>query len=259
VAWQLLELPNQVDPQAIPGLAHANLRWLEPTGANIAVDQVRNATHFANTTAQGGGAKVLVVNDAHLLNNSSANALLKTLEEPGADTYLILATGYPARLLPTVRSRCQRFTVHGTQDQVLGWLGQEHQQAAELLFEFGGAPYATAAAQQAGAQPLQPLLTNALAHAAPATLVADLLTLTAQDSDPAELGLRWLRYVVGQISGVRPFPKLANCEHRRLFEFCDELLAVQRQLLASNSVNTKLQLERLLVLWHGLAAEPGNL
>ena len=250
----LLEVTGRNKSGDVAELAHPNLRWLEPNGANIAVDQVRAATHFANTTAQGGGAKVLVINQAHLLNLSSANALLKTLEEPGANTYLILATGYPARLLPTVRSRCQRFTVQGTKAQALQWLGQDDTGVDALLFEFGGAPFATKQAQRAGTQPLQPLLEKCLREAAPATLVADLLALAPEGADPAELGLRWLRYAIGQASGQVTFPALAACPQRGLFGFCDELLAVQRQLLASNSVNTKLQFERLLVLWRNLAA-----
>ena len=62
---------------------------------------------FHLTSASGGRRKVGIIFDADRLNEESQNALLKTLEEPPPETLLILATGNPAALLPTTRSRCQ--------------------------------------------------------------------------------------------------------------------------------------------------------
>jgi len=54
-----------------------------------------------------GRWKVVVVVDADLMNSNSQNRFLKTLEEPSADSVIILVTAHPEALLPTVRSRCQ--------------------------------------------------------------------------------------------------------------------------------------------------------
>jgi DNA polymerase-3 subunit delta' len=54
-----------------------------------------------------GPWKVVIVVDAHLMNSNSQNRFLKTLEEPSADSVIILVTAHPEGLLPTVRSRCQ--------------------------------------------------------------------------------------------------------------------------------------------------------
>lgn len=54
-----------------------------------------------------GRWKVVIVVDAHLMNPNSQNRFLKTLEEPSADSVIILVTAHPEGLLPTVRSRCQ--------------------------------------------------------------------------------------------------------------------------------------------------------
>ncbi len=62
---------------------------------------------FHLTGTSGGRCKVGVIYDADRMNDESQNALLKTLEEPPPATLLILATGNPAALLPTTRSRCQ--------------------------------------------------------------------------------------------------------------------------------------------------------
>ncbi len=62
---------------------------------------------FHLTGIAGGLRKIGVIYDADRMNEESQNALLKTLEEPPPETLLILATGNPAALLPTTRSRCQ--------------------------------------------------------------------------------------------------------------------------------------------------------
>ncbi len=55
-----------------------------------------------------GHAKVFIIDEAELLDTTSQNVLLKTLEEPPLRTYIILITSSPERLLPTIHSRCQR-------------------------------------------------------------------------------------------------------------------------------------------------------
>ena len=59
-------------------------------------------------TPQMGHSKVFIIDEAELLDGSGQNALLKTLEEPPRDSYIILVTTAEERLLPTIRSRCQR-------------------------------------------------------------------------------------------------------------------------------------------------------
>ena len=77
----------------------------------IKVDQARALTEFLGKSAQMGGWRVAVIEPADTLNTASANSLLKTLEEPGARTLLLLLTDQPLALLPTLRSRCQHFVV----------------------------------------------------------------------------------------------------------------------------------------------------
>ena len=74
----------------------------------IKVEAVRQAVAFATVTRARGRGKVVVVHPADRMNAISANTLLKTLEEPVGDTRFVLACGAADRLLPTVRSRCQR-------------------------------------------------------------------------------------------------------------------------------------------------------
>jgi DNA polymerase-3 subunit delta' len=79
---------------------------IESYGKNIGVDQVRQASRFFEKTAQIGHCKSALITDAHNMTISAANALLKTLEEPNADNYILLLTSEVETLLPTIISRC---------------------------------------------------------------------------------------------------------------------------------------------------------
>ena len=70
----------------------------------------------------GRASKVFIVDEAHLLNAATQNALLKTLEEPAPGTVIILVTDAEERLLPTIRSRSQRVAFGSLDDGAMnGW------------------------------------------------------------------------------------------------------------------------------------------
>ena len=89
---------------------HPDIRSLavEEDAKSISVDQVRDLSDFLQRTSHSGKWKLALVQEAHRMNPAAANALLKTLEEPTAATTLLLVSDLPGRLLPTVRSRCQK-------------------------------------------------------------------------------------------------------------------------------------------------------
>jgi hypothetical protein len=72
----------------------------------IRVDDMRDAIEFSQRTSGRGRGKAVLVYPAERMNHVTANALLKTLEEPPGDVKFVLATGAAHQLLPTVRSRC---------------------------------------------------------------------------------------------------------------------------------------------------------
>ncbi|MAH83506.1 MAG: hypothetical protein CBB68_03980 [Rhodospirillaceae bacterium TMED8] len=76
--------------------------------SEIVVDDIRKAFRFLKMTAGEGGWRVVIIDSADDLNLNAANALLKVLEEPPAHTLLLLVCHNPGRLLPTIRSRCQK-------------------------------------------------------------------------------------------------------------------------------------------------------
>ncbi|MGF1456098.1 MAG: DNA polymerase III subunit delta' [Alphaproteobacteria bacterium] len=86
--------------------------------ATIPVEAVRRLQAFFGHHAGEGGWRVAVIDNANDLTTSAANALLKTLEEPPPRALILLVADAPARLLPTIRSRCRRLILKplGTDD-----------------------------------------------------------------------------------------------------------------------------------------------
>jgi DNA polymerase-3 subunit delta' len=77
------------------------------TKRNISVDQVRAMQRRLVTRPTLGARRAVIIDAADVLEKSSANALLKSLEEPPQGTFFLLVVHQPGRLLPTIRSRCQ--------------------------------------------------------------------------------------------------------------------------------------------------------
>jgi DNA polymerase-3 subunit delta' len=95
--------------------SHPDFRLLErlerPTGGlarNISVDQVRSLGDILSVTPSMSPWRAIIIDAADDLEASAANALLKMLEEPPANTIFFLVSHAPGRLLPTIRSRCRR-------------------------------------------------------------------------------------------------------------------------------------------------------
>jgi DNA polymerase-3 subunit delta' len=107
----------------------------------IKIEQIRDVIDWAMQTAQQGGNKICIIDPADALNIQSANALLKSLEEPPPNTTIVLVTDQPAKLLATLRSRCQKIECHlPERDEALAWLQQHETVNADvgLLLEIAG-------------------------------------------------------------------------------------------------------------------------
>ena len=115
----------------------------------IRIDQIRSLIEAAQTRPQIGACTVMLLSPADTMNVNAANSLLKLLEEPPPDSYLILVADRPARLPATIRSRCalMEFRVPPVED-ALTWLQTQGLSGvnARLLLELaGGAPLAALA------------------------------------------------------------------------------------------------------------------
>lgn len=125
---------------------HPDYIRVEPgeSGKFIKVDQIRELCSFLGYTSQFRGYKIALLVSAQRMNIHAANSLLKTLEEPPADSLLLLITSLPSQLPATVRSRCQNLIFHLPDPaQALPWLASRLGDSDDpnlLLNLAGGAP-----------------------------------------------------------------------------------------------------------------------
>ncbi|WKE67384.1 DNA polymerase III subunit delta' [Gallaecimonas kandeliae] len=160
---------------------HPDLHRVEPDNGSIKVDAIRALMGPVYGAPLLGGAKVVIMNEADSLNLNAANALLKSLEEPPAGTFWLLASSRPGQLLPTILSRCQQLHLPAPLEaEALAWLqGQGIGASVALLRRFHGAPLALKAALETGYQDKV------------AKLQADLVALETRHLFPEQFADRW--------------------------------------------------------------------
>lgn len=113
---------RQIAARAHPGLLTLTRALNEKTGklmTVLGVEEARRLTGFFGMTSGGGGWRIVIVDTADDMNDNAANALLKLLEEPPPQALLLLISNTPGRLLPTIRSRCQRLELRQLEAAVL--------------------------------------------------------------------------------------------------------------------------------------------
>jgi DNA polymerase III subunit delta' len=84
---------------------HPDILEIYPEEKELKIKQIQDLTEKFSYRSLKAGFKGALIDDAHLMNQSAQNAILKTLEEPTEDTVIILITSYPYLLLPTILSR----------------------------------------------------------------------------------------------------------------------------------------------------------
>lgn len=259
---------------------HPDLRLVEPIerdeeGVEKRLDQiriefVRDLIDWTQVTSHRGRAKVAVIYPAELMNPAAANALLKTLEEPPPDTYLLLVAHQPGRVPATLRSRCRRF-VAPTPDAALArrWLAAQGVANPEaVLAQAGGAPLAALGLADPDWQGERALWLNALAK--PRTLsplmLAARLEAAPKDERKArlELAIDWLAAWTADLArvaaGVAPArnpdfaaalaPLASAVAPVALFRYHRSLL--RQRLLVSHPLQPRLVAEALLLRYRDL-------
>lgn len=231
----------------------------------IRIEQVRSLAGFMNVSTHRSGLRVVLLYPAESLNSASANALLKTLEEPPPGTLFILVSHRPDRLLPTILSRCRQFPLSlPAPEEALAWLNaQGVSDAADWLALQGGAPLAAQAAASDESASDRELLLNLLAKpdASVALNVAERLQKTPVPVLVA-WQQRWLYDLFSlKLSGrVRYYPqhqsRLAAIMNRVTSERLQQALrdANGRRAVADHPLSARLFIEDMLLDYSRLFA-----
>jgi DNA polymerase-3 subunit delta' len=134
---RMLEV-GQEDEGAASGEFDEEAGRTKKASRQISVECIRTLTDFVTITAHRGGAKVICIVPAEAMHPSAANAVLKILEEPPGDTFFLLVSHQPERLLPTIRSRCYHLPFSlPDPGPALSWLKARGTQQAELALAQG--------------------------------------------------------------------------------------------------------------------------
>lgn len=234
---------------------HGDFRWLQPGQKSrvIKIDQVREVVEFGNKTAGFGERKVIVLMPADSMNTNAANALLKSLEEPAADTYLILVCHRLQGVPATIRSRCQMLKLGPpARESSLGWLDHmtgEREQSEQLLALADDRPLlAEQLYRDDGAEGLVAVrlaMRGLLAGKVPVPAVLALLGETPVDEVLTQLTVE----VQGMLSAMDR-AALDSARSRAAFYLLDEISNLQRAVNAGANPNRQLLLEAILGKLH---------
>lgn len=239
---------------------HPDFVWMAPeeSGKAIKIDQVRQVVEVMTQTAQQGGIKIVVVEPAEAMNRNAANALLKTLEEPSGSTLLMLVTDAPGRLLPTIRSRCQRLEFPVPPTVVThAWLalrGAEEEKLALALLEADGRPLIASALLDGEGFAVRKELGNELAAVLQRQVSVVAVAERWQQRDWLDL-LGWLqarighavRSQLGQVPAIdAAVVELSRAAPMALFALMDNVAGLINQTQSGSNPNKQLALEAFL-------------
>ena len=250
--------------QRVLAQSHPDLWWvtLEEDASQIKIEQIRALNETLALTAHGSSASVAIIHPADLLNANSANALLKTLEEPRAGVLIVLVAAVSARLPATVISRCLRMpVVLPSRAEGAAWLRRQRGEAdwEAVLDIVGDAPLRALSADPAELLALRRETEAQLEGALAGTLEVAPAAERWADRDGFELRLHcaenWVtRRLYAQLAGRGDVKELHTAAHlpaaissmniRGLIRLMDALYELRR--LASTTINKALAVEQLL-------------
>lgn len=173
---------------------HPDFMHIQPEekGKQIRIDTIREMIDQIHLSSQFARHKVVVLDPADAMNRNAANSLLKTLEEPPAESLLLLLSHRPSFLPVTVRSRCQRINFSpGSTEQALAWLqkslGGEPSDYGEVLALARGAPLKVVEIFRDGQESY------------PRLLLEDLREIHRGAGDPVRTAERWQGWGINEV------------------------------------------------------------
>jgi DNA polymerase-3 subunit delta' len=234
---------------------------MEEDATVIRVEQIRSLSESFSLKSYRGHSKVALIDPADAMNPNSFNALLKTLEEPSGNTYLILTASRSDRLPRTVVSRSARLRLPlPPAGEALAWLNGRRKHAGweRLLALANGAPFLALLYADAGLEEIDATMQETLDSAQEGRLDIS-ATADAWSRDQPEARLFWLEsWLTGQLREAALSSDLVNDNRlpclrvparapmiRAGYRLLDALR--EARLLVNGALNTQLLFEGLLI------------
>ncbi len=223
-----------------------NLRY------TIGIDLVRDdLIPFISMTSHGTGGRVAIVYPAEQMTRETTSSLLKTLEEPSLGSLIVLVTGKPASLLPTVISRCQQIKLSPpSSDIALDWLGSKSpEHDFQRLLDFtGGAPLEALQLHEEGFSEFARQFLSHLDQLQQKTVSPAVVAAACRGKEG--LGLRLLEWhIVRKLTAVAEDGGDLSARGGDEFRVLGQIRELRRVI--SGSINAELSLAGLLTDWYG--------
>ena len=238
--------------------------------AVITIDQVRDVVPDINTRPHLSNCRIIILNAAEDMNVNAANSLLKSLEEPPSDSFFLLISHDPGRLLPTLRSRCNRIDFRVPEKlQALAWLNSQLPgipNTAELLDSAAGIPLRALALADGGGNSDDTLVVSVMQQLAnrqidPVTAASELI----KKSELVDI-VTAIQVLISRIIRMKFSPESAflvkkvhdgvlieigkRLNFKQLYAFLDKVSETKQ--LADGPLDATLALEDDLISWQSL-------
>jgi len=240
----------------------------EKAGSAIKIDQVRSLVSFLTQTSQYDGYKIVLVHEADALNVNAANALLKTLEEPSENSFIVLITNRLMMLPATVRSRCQILNFYAPSTHAAeNWLlsqGIAQENIPLLLSLAKGAPLKVLAYVEEDMLAFRKTIFDQWLQYTDGSLLLTQISAEWSKLELDQLFFHWRSWITDlvrwyyvqdnsalvNIDQAETFRKLSeHCNMMQLYQFYDELNKLEYFLAKKISLNVQLLIENLLIQW----------
>ncbi|WP_144394302.1 DNA polymerase III subunit delta' [Pleionea sediminis] len=248
--------------------SHPDFYWIEKAEdkKQISIEQIRTLINDLHETPNLSGWRVAVVFEAEKLTMNGYNALLKTLEEPGKNTQLILVARQRSTIPATIISRCQHLTIAAqNQTQIAEWLAEQCSSYSDSERELAllmthGAPLMAKTWLEQSHQTLFESVADQLLSLFEGKLSP--LSIAEQKDVEPEILLTWWELLTvymlksGKISNssansllLRADKLAKNADERLLFNFRDNILFQLKELREGVALNLSMQLDSLANQW----------
>lgn len=235
---------------------------------NISIDQMRELSQNLMQTSQMNGWRIAIINSVDDMNISSFNAILKTLEEPGNNTLIMLISRGMGKVPATIKSRCQILNLKAEKTKTLDWLVSEdlnkndnarsletidRNKAINAIDICYGAPYASLEFIAQGCQDEYNNVFSDLDGVLANKISANELLVRHKDHTLSLIV--WIAnyfHSVSQSVLLNNEPRYKNVPHGTVCNLYEQIIKLNRAQFSGSNLQLALQLEAILIHWFEL-------
>ena len=235
---------------------------------NISINQMRELSQKLVKTSQLNGWRVAIINSIDDMNISSFNAILKTLEEPGQNTLIMLISHGMGKVPATIKSRCQVLNLNADKKKTLEWLLNtnldqvnneriDDDKASNAIEVCYGAPYASLEFIEGHQREYRKLFSDLDAVLANQLSANELLV---QHKEQTLSLIGWIANYFHQVSqsislesvSLEKMQRYRNVPQKTVTNLYEQIINLNRAQSSGSNLQLSLQLEAILIHWFEL-------